>query len=45
MGSIIRVVAVLEIHMLKKAVAAMKPSIRNFSPGGQALTIIKAIRR
>ena len=44
-GSIIRVVAVLEIHILRKAVATMKPRMRNFSPGGQALTIIKAIRR
>ena len=45
MGSIIRVVAVLEIHMLRKAVATMKPRMRNFSPGGQALIIMRAIRR
>ena len=45
MGSIIRVVAVFDIHILRKAVAAMNPRIRNFSPDGQALTIIRAILR
>jgi len=35
----------LEIHMLRKAVATMKPRRRNFSPAGQALIIMRAIRR
>ena len=43
MGNIINVVAVFEIHMLRKAVAIINPRIRNFSPLGQALTIIRAI--
>jgi hypothetical protein len=45
MGNIINVVAVFEIHILKNAVAIMKPRMMNFSPAGHAFTIMSAIRR
>ena len=44
-GTIINVVEVFDIHMLRNAVAVMNPRIKNFSPDGQALTIIRAILR
>ena len=46
MGNIIRVVAVLEIHMLSSADAAMKPKTnRRLLPSPKSRTIDSAIRR